>query len=234
MSLPKIEEIVFTLVLPISKISLQYRPFKVKEEKILLIAEQSGDKEQMAVAIRQIIRNCVLSDIDIDNIPMFEVEYLFVAISAKSVGNIREFKIRDFEDDKIYDIEVDLDKVSLEISPEHSNTIDLDSNVKMTMKYPTLASLESMLSFDENDPTSTAKQIVSSIDKIYDDETVYDFTEETEETLISFVEGFSSNAMAQIKRFYETMPRIRYVVNYTNSLGNNRPYVMEGLRDFFP
>lgn len=233
MSLPKLDQPIFTTKLPSNGQEVQFRQFLVKEEKILLIAEQSRDTKDLALAIRQILTNCIITELNIDALPIFDIEHLFLKLRSVSVGNVVKFLIEDYEDNQVHEIEFDLDMVQVFFPENHTNIINLDSKTKMKLKYPSIMQMEEMINFDLNDSDSIIDMIAKLMDTIYDEDTVYNFSEEAPAILNDFIENFSSAAMLEIQNFFETLPVLKHTINYNNTLGNNRTYTMEGLRDFF-
>lgn len=233
MPLPNLERPIFTTNLPSTNQEIKFVPFTVKEEKILLIAESSQDTKGMAEGIKQILSNCILTEIDVSSLPTFDMEYLFIQLRSKSIGNIVIWQIQDFEDDKIYTLEMDLDTVTVNTPEGHTNIIRLDSENYLKLKYPTVDLLDSLLSFNQDDPTESDKLIVKCIDVIFTDEKVFDISDQTSEQLLEFVEGFSLQAKKEIEKFFATIPSLRHTIVYKNSLDHERKYVLDGLRDFF-
>jgi len=137
MALPKIEYPTFELILPSNRKKIKFRPFLVREEKILLVAMQGEDSSEIANALKQVIGNCIMDNINVDDLATIDVEYLFIKIRAKSVNNIIKLTYRDLEDDKKYDVEVNLDEVEVKFSDDHIDTISVNEKIKFTMKYPT-------------------------------------------------------------------------------------------------
>jgi hypothetical protein len=234
MSFPQIDLPVFTTVLPSKNESIMFRPFTVKEEKILLIAEMSTEPAEIVLAVKQILSNCIVSEsIDIDELALFDLEYLFVQIRSKSIGNIIKFSIEDSEDGEIHEVEVDLDLVKVEIPENHTSTVSINDTTFMQIRYPVVNELVDLMSFDKNDPNSVTKYIANHIEKIYDEDKVYDLKEESEASICAWLDTLGRSTMIEIEKFWDTMPVLRHVVKYKNNLGNDREIVLEGLQDFF-
>jgi hypothetical protein len=234
MALPKIDQPAFVTQLPSDNRKIMFRPFTVREEKILLVAEMSRETGDIVVAVKQILSNCIVSeDVDIDTLPLFDLEYLFIQIRSKSVGNIVKFNIEDAEDHSLIDIEVDLDDVKVHFDPKHSREIALDEKLFMKMRYPTINDLESLIEFDAEDPDQSTKLIAKHIELVYDEDKIYDHKEDGDDALLQWIDSFSKSTMEELNVFWETLPVLRYVINYKNKLGNDRELVLEGLRDFF-
>lgn len=232
MNLPVIDVPIFTTTLPSNKKEVKFRQFTVKEEKILLIAEQSKEVEDIVAAIKQIVQNCLLTQIDINSLPIFDIEWLFLQLRMKSVGEIIEFRIEDYEDKKIYDLELDLQDVKLEV-PESNNIFPLGKNLHVKIRYPSMKEFDSFLKFDQNNPQHTISIVASLIDSIYDDESVYDPKNVSKEELEAYVETFPKSTMNDIESFFEHIPRLTHQLKYQNSFGNERIFNLRGLQDFF-
>lgn len=229
MSLPKITSPVFTVELPSNKRKVKFRPFTVKEEKLLLMASQSEDAESVNDTIKQILTNCFVEDVNIDDLAIFDVEYLFLQLRAKSVDNIVELKMKDDEDEKFYDIEVDLNDAIVEFNPEHTNKITLNDDVMLVMKYPSFSLIEKMSSLAEDDVVDV---IGTSIDKVVNGEELLDLSDYGKDDIKSFIESFSSKNMRDIEKFFQTLPRLKLDVSYMTPNGPKTKEVV-GLQSFF-
>jgi hypothetical protein len=174
MSLPKINQPIFDMVIPSSKKTVEFRPFLVKEEKILLIAQQGGNDGEIIRAVKQILNNCILTTgFNIDDLTTFDLEYMFLKLRARSVNNIVKLSYRDTEDDEVYDFELDLDKIEITYPEDAADpNIPITDNVGMTMKYPSASITDKMGTF-ENEVELMTFFIVNCIDTIYDEEEVY-------------------------------------------------------------
>lgn len=233
MALPKIDKPLFEMVVPSQNKTYMFRPFVVREEKILLTAQQSGAEKDIILAIKQVLQNCVQdSAFDVDKLATFDLEYMFLKLRARSVNNIIEVSYRDLEDDKVYDFEIDLDKVEMLKNKNASNKIAVNDTVGIVMKYPSVTILDSI---PEN---ITAAELVeylirSCIDQIYDDENVYPVSDHTEEELTEFIESLDIDTFNKIREFFDDLPQMYYKIEYKNSLGNDREIELTTLSDFF-
>ena len=233
MSLPKISYPIFELELPSTKQKIKYRPFLVKEEKILLTAQVSGEAEDVVNSIRQVINNCILSEgVNIDTLTTFDLEYLFIKIRSKSVNNIIKLAYRDLEDDKRYEVEVDLDEIKILEDPNHTNKIAITDDMGMIMKYPS-ADIASSLKILDGEMDIFFEVLKGCIESIYDSESVYKVSDYSSEELDEFVQSLDVNTFKKIQDFFATMPRLHYEVKYTNSLGNEKVIPLTTLNDFF-
>ena len=248
MALPKIKHPIFSIKLKSGK-DIKYKPFTIKEEKILLIAKMSKDIIDVIDAVKQIINNCVIGKIDIDTIPTFDIEKLFLAIRSKSVSNIVELKFRDPEDKMEYYVDLNLDDVQVKTPEGHNKIIKVNDSISLQMKYPTYStlyklkdSIELMNNIDEDNQDITTEQLMNEIfkiyaeciDKIIDGETIYsaDKDFETDEA-VEFLHDVPQQTIFDIRNFFQTQPRIEHTVSYTNRQGTVRSYTLKGLSDFF-
>jgi hypothetical protein len=237
MGLPKLKVPLFDIVIPSTKAEAKFRPFLVKEEKILLIAQSGGTKKEMINALKQVINNCVTTptgeDIDTEALTTFDLEYLFLKIRAKSVDNVVKLKYIDHEDDKNYEFEVSLDDVEIIYNPEHTNKIKIDDEIGMILKYPTSTVVNNLVDNTLNEADVTTMMIKNCIDKIYDADTVYLAKESSAKELDEFIDSLNVSAFEGIKKFFETMPKLYYRIDYTNSKGTERTIELSTLDDFF-
>jgi hypothetical protein len=231
MALPKIDQPLFDLIIPSTGKKVAFRPFLVKEEKILLIAQSGGDAE-MVRAIKQIINNCVIEDINVDDLATFDLEYMFLKLRAKSVNNLIKLSYRDNEDEELYDFEVDLDKIEVEMPKDINSKIKINETVGMTMKYPS-AGISDKISEFENEVELLTFFITNCIDTIYDEETVYVASDYSAKELNEFLDSLDVSTFDKIREFFEKIPKMRHVINYTNKLGNERTIELSSIRDFF-
>jgi hypothetical protein len=230
--LPKIDTPIFEVKLVSQKQPVKFRPFTVKEEKILLIAEESKDDNDIINAILQVINNCCLSDININKLPLFDIEYFFLQLRAKSVSNISVLKFRDKKDQIVRDFEVDLDQIKPTIDPKHSNTVKLDDTMTVEFKYP---SLETVLKIDRNAVDADITYLAESLDKIYQGEQTYDASDSSLEERTDFINSLSKKMFENIiETFIDTMPKLSHALEYVNKEGDKRKILLEGYKSFFP
>ena len=233
MALPKVDKPLFDLFVPSQNRTVKYRPFVVKEEKILLIAQQSGSEKDIVLAIKQVLQNCAQDPtFDVDDLATFDLEYMFLKLRARSVNNVISVSYRDLEDDKIYDFEVDLDKVDITMPEKVTNKIKVSDDVGIIMKYPSVNILDDA---PENVPAAEVVEYLvrSCIDQIYDAENVYPIKEHTEEEVTEFIDDLDIEAFNKIREFFDNLPQMRYDIHYTNSQGNERTIELTTLSDFF-
>jgi hypothetical protein len=232
MPLPKIDQPLFDMTIPSTGKKIAFRPFLVKEEKILLIAQQSGNDSEIIRAIKQILNNCIQDDIDLDSFAIFDLEYAFLKLRARSVNNIVKLAYRDTEDDEVYNFELDLDKIEIEMPEKINSKIDITDTVGMTMKYPSASITDKMTNFD-NEVDLMTFFIVNCIDTIYDEDSVYVADDFSEEEISEFLDGLDVKSFEKIREFFESVPRLYYKIEYTNSIGSERSIELTSLKDFF-
>jgi hypothetical protein len=235
MSLPQYKHPIYTLKLPSSGKEVKYRPFLVKDEKNLLLAQQSEDEVTMLDTLKAVISNCILGDTKVDELPIFDIEYIFTQLRAKSVGENVDllFTCRDKacgEKTKIgFKIEPKLVK-----EDDHSNKIDLFEDVGVVMKYATVDMLKEIQKLDLNDADAILRMIAHHVDYIYDAESVYPAKEQKEEDLIKFLEDLPTAPTKKLKKFFESTPKLQQVVEYDcPKCGAHNTYTVEGIESFF-
>ncbi len=233
MPLPKIDIATFELKLPSDGRKLKYRPFLVKEEKILLIAAESKNNDQILNAIEQVITNCVTESIDLDQMPSFDVEYIFLKLREKSIGDVIKVTVTDPEVKKKFEVNVDLNKVTIKKSNKHEKKVQLSDSLFLQMKYP---NLKTILSLDDSKTMveNGLEVITNCIEKIYDQETVYDPKEYTKKELHEFLENLTQDMFEKINQFFETMPTIYYESEETSPFSDKKiKVVLDKFIDFF-
>ena len=238
MPLPKIATPTYELVLPSTEQTIQYRPFLVKEEKLLVIALESEDNKQITTAIKAVLKNCVLTKgIKVEQLPTFDIEFLFLNIRGKSVGEQLEVNIVCPDDETTQvTVDIDLDDIEVERNDDHTKQIKLDENLMMEMKYP---SLEQFIknNFDFNDANQMEQSfdlIGTCIDKIYNEEEVWATADCTKKEVNEFLEQMNSGQFKQIETFFESMPKLKHTIKVTNPKTKvESDVVLEGLASFF-
>jgi hypothetical protein len=231
MSLPKLQHPIYDLNLPSTGQNVKYRPFLVKEEKVLLMAKQSGEQKDMIRAVKQIINNCVIEPkIDVDSLATFDIEYFFLKLRCVSINNISTQSYRDLEDEKVYTVDVDLNEVVVRHDPEHTNNIKVNKTVGMVMKYPSADIYNKM---STNTDEAALDVVRMCIESIYDEDRVYDVKSVSQEELDEFIGDLSVDALNSVLTFFRTAPKLFYEVKYTNSLGHERVVELNSLSDFF-
>jgi hypothetical protein len=232
MPLPKIDQPLFDMTIPSTGKKIVFRPFLVKEEKILLIAQQSGNDSEIIRAIKQILNNCIQDEIDLDKFTIFDLEYAFLKLRARSVNNVVKLAYRDTEDDEVYNFELDLDAIEIEMPEKINSKIIITDEVGMTMKFPSASITDNMTDFD-NEVDLMTFFIVNCIDTIYDEEKVYVANDFSEKEISEFLDGLDVKTFEKIREFFESVPRLYHKIEYTNSIGNERSIELTSLKDFF-
>jgi hypothetical protein len=233
MPLPKIKYPIYELTLPSDKSTVKFRPFTVKEEKLLLIAQEGDDVVDRLNAVRQIVNNCCLNlSTDVGLLPAFDLGYIFLKMRSKSIGNILEPRYRDLEDEKIYDFIIDLDTIEVKFTEGHTNVIQLNDALGMVMQYPTIEMLDEVAKY-EDQSESTVAMVKRCIAKIYDEERTYDAAEYTDAELTEFLESIPSKDFEKVIEFFSTMPTLFHELKYTNSVGTEKTITLQGIEDFF-
>lgn len=233
MALPRIDKPLFKMKMPSIGKEVTYRPFLVKEEKILLMAQLSGVEKDIVLAIKQILQNCVQEDwFDADKLTTFDIEYMFLKLRAKSVNNIVSLTYQDLEDGKNYNFDVNLDDIELDYPDGHTNKIAITEDIGIIMRYPTVDDVQS-IPVDLNYVEMLDALILKCIDKIYDKDNVYKADDEAPEELAHFIEGLDVNTFQKVREFFETLPKLVHKIEYKNSLGNERTIELRNLKDFF-
>jgi hypothetical protein len=236
MSLPKINAPLYELTIPSSGKKIKYRPFVVKEEKLLLLALESENQDEITNAIIQIINNCVQTKINIDELSTFDVEYLFLNIRSKSVGEMLEFAITCPDDNETQvEVEINIDDIKIVKEKDHSDLIDLENGYFIKMKYPTMKYIMHKKTDNEKSVIdSTFEYAVECIDQIYNDEEVWESANSTHKELSEFVENLNTKQYQKLQNFFNTMPKLKHSVNITNpKTGVKSEVTIEGLANFF-
>jgi len=236
MALPKLNTPTYELEVPSTDEKIKYRPFLVKEEKILMIAMESKDNGQIVNAVKDIVSECTFNKLDIASIPMFDVEYIFLNIRAKSVGEVSKLKLLCPDDKKTYaDVEVDLSKVEVQVDDKHSNKIELTDSMGMIMTYPTIDSFAES-GIQSINAENMIEVIGSCILQIYEEkgEKVYQAKDQTKKELTEFVESMNTGQFKQVQSFFDTMPKLKHTIKIKNPKTKKTSDVkLTGLNDFF-
>ena len=236
MALPKLTTPIYELVVPSTDEKIKYRPFLVREEKILLIAMESGASEDIVQAVKSIVEECTFNKLNLGDMPMFDVEYLFLNIRAKSVGEISSLRLLCPDDKETYtEVEVNLSEVIVQVEKEHTNKIELTDEMGIYMKYPTIDSF-AQTGITEVTPVNMLEVITTCVAQIYDKkgEEVFDAKDQTKEELIEFIEQLNTKQFAELQKFFDTMPKLKHVVKIENPKTKVKSDILlQGLGDFF-
>ena len=238
MPLPKIATPTYELELPSTGKSIKYRPFLVKEEKVLVIALESEDTKQITNAIKAVLKNCVLTKgIKVETLPTFDIEYLFLNIRGKSVGEEIEVNIVCPDDGETnVPVFIDLDSIQVERDDDHTNQIKLDDDLMMEMKYPSLEQfIKNNFDFQEGNQMDQSFELIATcIDKIYNEDEVWATADCTKKEVKEFLESMNSSQFKEIEKFFDTMPKLSHEIEVVNPKTKEKgTVVLEGLSSFF-
>ena len=230
MALPKIKHPTYSVTIPSTQQSINIKPFTVQEEKILLMAKSSEKTEDVIAAVKQIIQNCIIESVDVDKLATFDVEYLFVKLRSKSIGEVVDLEYKDPDTEEVIKFKVNLDNIEIKNNPEHKSKVIIHDDVGLAMRYPTLDEVR-LLDDASNQEDAVFDMLFKCIDTIYDSETVY--TDFTEKDLEEFVNSLPMDSMNKIKEFFDTMPSLEHTVTLKNKAGKSTDVVLKGLNSFF-
>ena len=236
MALPKLATPTYELEIPSTDEKIKFRPFLVKEEKILMMAMESKSNADITQAVKDIVQECTFNKVDISNMPMFDVEYIFLQIRSKSVGEVSKLKLLCPDDGKTYaDVELDLNEVKVQVGDDHTNKIELGNDMGMIMKYPTIDSFSETGIRDIN-PGNMLEVISSCILQIYEKkgEKVYDTKDQTQKEVIDFIEQLNTSQFKKVQDFFTTMPKLKHEITVKNPKTKKESKItLTGLNDFF-
>ena len=236
MALPKLTTPTYELEIPSTDEKIKYRPFLVKEEKILMMAMESKASSDITQAVKDIVSECTFNKVKIDDMPMFDVEYIFLNIRSKSVGEVSKLKLLCPDDNKTYaDVEVNLSEVKVQVGDDHTNKIELGNGMGMIMKYPTIDSFKESGIRDIN-PNNMLEVISTCILQIYEEEgkKVYDTKDQTKQEVTDWIEQLNSKQFKDVQNFFETMPKLKHEITIKNpKTKKESKIILNGLNDFF-
>ena len=240
MALPVMSTPTYTLVIPSTKKSVKYRPFLVKEEKAILIAQQSEDIVTMVDTLKSVIQSCILDKVDPDELATFDLEYIFTQIRAKSVGETVELLFpcdvdHGEQNDKAkVKIKIDLTKIEVETPEDHTAKIELFNNVGIVMKYPTIEVMSKLEKTDTDDLDNIFDIVAECVNYIYEGDKIHYAKEQKKAELIDFLGNLNSQQFMKVQDFFSTMPRIKKDVEYDCPIcGKHHIKTLEGMQSFF-
>tara|TARA_R100001591_G_scaffold88348_1_gene94410 strand:+ start:154 stop:870 length:717 start_codon:yes stop_codon:yes gene_type:complete len=237
MALPIANVAKYELTLPSQQKTIQYRPFLVKEEKILLMAMESGESKEMITAIKEIVKSCTFGEMIAEDYPMFDIEYVFLQIRSKSVGEKAKIKVLCPDDGKTYaETEIDLSKIEVYVDDDHTNNIMIDEGRKLgvVMKYPTLRDIDGDTLTGEVNVEKTYKMIENSVDSIYEGDKVYPAKDTDKKEISEFLDNLTADQMKKLQAFYNSMPRLEHKIKVKNPKTDVESEVtLKGLASFF-
>ena len=236
MALPKLTTPTYELEIPSTDEKISYRPFLVKEEKILLMAMESGKNEDIINAVKQIVSECTFNKLKVGTMPMFDVEYIFLNIRAKSIGEISKLRLLCPDDKKTYaDVEVNLEEVQVQVGDDHTNKIELTDSMGMIMTYPTIDSFVDS-GIQQINASNMTDIIGKCILQIYENngEKVYEAKDQTQKELQEFIDQMNTKQFKDVQKFFDTMPKLKHEVKVKNPKTKKVSNVtLAGLNDFF-
>ena len=233
MTLPVINIPTYELEVPSTKEKLTYRPFLVKEEKILLMAMEEEKDAQLNKALKQVVSNCTFDKVNVGKLPLFDLEYIFLRIRAKSVGEVAKLSLLCEDDGETYvPTEIDLESIEVEFQEDHNTKIEITDDIGLVMSYPSFEYL--VFNVESSDINKLFDIIANSIHQIYEGETVHERTDFNKKELKTFLESLTSEQFQKVQNFFETMPRLRHTLEVENPKTKvTNTVVLEGLNAFF-
>ena len=236
MALPQINTPTYELEVPSTGEKLKYRPFLVKEEKILMIAMETEEQSAIINAVKEIVKACTFDKFDVSSLPIFDVEFVFLNIRAKSVGEVSKIKLKCPDDEKTYvETEIDLTEVNVEMIDGHTNKIELTDEMGIIMKYPSIDTF-STSGVEAINATNMISIISDCILQIYDKkgEEIFEAKDSTRKELSEFLEQLNSKQFVEVQNFFDTMPKLQHTVKVMNpKTKKESEVVLSGLNDFF-
>tara|TARA_Y100001963_G_scaffold144216_1_gene216076 strand:+ start:574 stop:1278 length:705 start_codon:yes stop_codon:yes gene_type:complete len=231
--LPKLDTPTYRLTLPSTKEEIQYRPFLVKEQKLLMMAQESENENEIIDMVSQIVNACTFEKIDVDTSPMFDIEYIFLQIRGKSVGEKIDLNLTCPDDEKTsVPVQVDINDISVLMSEEHSNEVDLNNDIKMTFRYPLLKDVKGIPA-NTKDVDLIFHLLNSCIESIKHEDETYNRVDISEKELTEFIDSLTGEQFERITEFFQTMPKLRHVIPVKNPKTEvESEVVVEGLASF--
>jgi len=231
MALPTIESPKYFLTVPSTKESVEFRPFLVKEEKVLMIAQEAGTNQSMISAMKDVINACTFGALDLYSLSMSDLEYILIQIRAKSVGETSDIKFKCDECDEFIDITIDLSEIKVTKSKNKENKIQLTDDIGITLKSPGLKEAE--VAARSSKKNTIVQSLMTVIESVYDAESVYPFADATPKEIEKFIESLNSKQVVKIKEWVDGLPSLKKEIKYKCSKGKERTKVLSGLDDFF-
>ena len=236
MALPKLTTPTYELEIPSTDEKIKYRPFLVREEKILMMAMDSKKSADIVQAVKEIVEECTFNKINISDMPMFDIEYIFLQIRSKSVGEVSKIRVLCPDDGKTYaNLDLDLNEVKVQVGDDHTNKIELNNGMGIIMKYPTIDSFKESGIQDIN-ASNMLEVIGGCILQIYEEEgkKVYDPKDQTKKELTDFIEQLTTEQFKHIQKFFDTMPKLKHEITVKNpKTKKDNKITLTGLNDFF-
>ena len=237
MALPKLNTVKYELTVPSTGETLKFRPFLVKEQKTLMIAQESEDEVVIQNALADVISSCTFEKIDPWNVPSFDLEYIFLNVRGKSIGEMLEISVLCPDDmETRVPVKINLEEIEVTIDDDHTNLVDLDENIKMVMKYPTLKDVTRAITTDEevSQTEQMFKMVKMCVAEIHDGETIYNNVDISDEDLEEFIDNMTTAHLEKVNTFFDTMPKLFHVVKIKNPNTEVESEVtLQGFDDFF-
>lgn len=232
MPFPRIEQPTFEFQVPSTGKTVEMTPFLGRDEKVLLIAKESGDRRDFTRAMLQVVRNCMVSDVDPETLTFFDVEYLFLKLRMVSVDNICRVGWRDREDGQVYELSVDLASVEVEWpDPKPNDLIDLGSEVTVQLRWPTAGIYKEATGLSDDEVTDLT--VARCVHKVFDGDSVTVADREPVTAIVAFLDSLPQKAYSEVKDFLASAPRLRHKIKYTDATGTEKEAVLSGIRSFF-
>ena len=235
MALPKLNTPTYELEIPSTSEVIKYRPFLVKEQKTLMMAEESKDEKELMNVMGSLISSCTFDSVDPNTAPMFDIEYIFLKVRTKSVGSTVKLNITCPDDGETkVPVSISIDEIGVKYHEDHNPDIKLDDKLTMRMRYPSLSEFIAQ-NFGTGDKLEQSFEVIAgSIDQIYSEEESWEAKDCTKKELVQFIEQLNSSQFKQVERFFETMPKLSHTLVVTNpNTGEENAVVLEGLAAFF-
>jgi hypothetical protein len=232
MALPSLAITKYELTVPSTGETVEFRPFLVKEEKMLLTAQQTGEEKDIIRAVENIIHECTFKKLDSKKLPVFDLEYIFIQLRSKSIGETSTIMVTCPDDNETkVEVEINLEEIKCEMPENHSNKISLTDNIGVIMNYPRVSNVSGL---DTEDPSAGFEVIKNCIGQIYDDEEIYDRNDISKKELEDFVNSMTHQQFMKIQEFFETMPKVQYKTKVKNpKTGVTNDMTIEGMQNFF-
>lgn len=229
MALPKIKHPTYRITIPSTQKEVNFRPFTVQEEKLLLMAKNSEKTDDIINTVKQVIQNCIVEPVDVNKFAIFDIEYIFINLRAKSVGEIVDLEYTDEETNENIKFKVNLEDIQVKRNQDHKTKFPLYENIGVVMRYPTLEEVKAVE--DNGKEEAVFTMLIRCIDQIYDEETVY--SDYTDKELNEFVNTLPMESMEAIQNFFQTMPSVEHTVKLKNRKGETKEVVLKGINSFF-
>jgi hypothetical protein len=233
MALPKLQTSEYKLTLPSTQEEIKFRPFLVKEQKILMIAQESGEESQIASAVGQLVNGCTFGSVDANLSPMFDIEYVFLQLRSKSVGSKITLNVTCPDDNETQvEVEVDVDDIQVQMSLEHNQDIEITDDISIHFRYPRLKDLQGMAS-ELSDFAKTLILVVECVETITSGEEVINRIDMTQDEIVEFIDSMNNTQMEGVLKFFETMPKVRHIIDVVNPKTKKKGEILlEGIESF--